>query len=217
MDSEEDTSCCCCCTGNGNKNRGHRRKAKKGRFCSCFGDSNPPREFEDEIYSEICSNNHSGKGQFFGFKKFKERPLNVNCWKGQKRPKSLKKGHFGDSNPQENLKMKFTLKYVSIDFLGIIFFSSELIDSDSKWIRQKFKKCIFKSSRFFFIFTCILPDYVFHERSKESWKNSHLKTCEMVSLGGGKTYFGEIALKWWIFRHEKKCFWLILYHSFWSS
>jgi hypothetical protein len=37
------------------------KKAKKGRFCSCFGDSNPPREFEDEIYSEICSNNHSGK------------------------------------------------------------------------------------------------------------------------------------------------------------
>ena len=28
-------------------------------FPGCFGDSNPPREFEDEIYSEICSNNHS--------------------------------------------------------------------------------------------------------------------------------------------------------------
>ena len=45
-----------------------------------------------------------------------------------KKDKKLKKGHFGDSNPQENLKMKFTLKYVSIDFLGTIFFSSKLVD-----------------------------------------------------------------------------------------
>ena len=79
MDSEEDTSCCCCCTGSGNKNRGHRRKAKKGRFCSCFGDSNPPREFEDEIYSEICSNNHSGKECFFLFvKNFKKLYKRIN-------------------------------------------------------------------------------------------------------------------------------------------
>ena len=38
---------------------------KSGNCCtksqiSCCGfESNPPREFEDEIYSEICSNNHS--------------------------------------------------------------------------------------------------------------------------------------------------------------
>ena len=37
---------------------GGRSKLRRyfGRFC---GDSNPPREFEDEIYSEICSNNQS--------------------------------------------------------------------------------------------------------------------------------------------------------------
>ena len=33
-----------------------------------------------------------------------------------KKDQKAQKGHFGDSNPQENLKMKFTLKYVSIDF-----------------------------------------------------------------------------------------------------
>ncbi len=29
------------------------------RVLFCWGDANPPREFEDEIYSEICSNNQS--------------------------------------------------------------------------------------------------------------------------------------------------------------
>jgi hypothetical protein len=119
LDSEEDTSCCCCCTGSGNKNRGHRRKAKKGRFCSCFGDSNPPREFEDEIYSEICSNNHSGKGYFLVVK---------NTKKGFKRQIRLKKAKKGQRRPkkavcvpvlvtqihQENLRTKFTLKYAPI-------------------------------------------------------------------------------------------------------
>ena len=31
-----------------------KKKAKKSQ--KGHGDSNPPREFEDEIYSEICSN-----------------------------------------------------------------------------------------------------------------------------------------------------------------
>ena len=51
LDSEETTICC------GSKGKNRRRKTKNG-LC-CFGDANPPREFEDEIYSEICSNNHS--------------------------------------------------------------------------------------------------------------------------------------------------------------
>lgn len=49
---DDQTSCCCCGTSS---SKGKR----KGLCSSCFGDSNPPREFEDEIYSEICSNNHS--------------------------------------------------------------------------------------------------------------------------------------------------------------
>ena len=50
----EETTCLCCC-------KRKDQRSKKGNTCwSClFGDSNPPREFEDEIYSEICSNNHS--------------------------------------------------------------------------------------------------------------------------------------------------------------
>ena len=31
-----------------------------------------------------------------------------------------------------------------------------------------------------------------------------LKTWELISLGGVKTHFGKVALKWCIFRHEKK-------------
>jgi hypothetical protein len=27
----------------------------------------------------------------------------------------------------------------------------------------------------FYFFTCILPDYVFHESPKEIWKNSHFE------------------------------------------
>lgn len=66
---EESDSCWCCCltTNTGNKDlRGghnhhlhHHHRRPKRHFCWCFGDANPPREFEDEIYSEICSNNHS--------------------------------------------------------------------------------------------------------------------------------------------------------------
>jgi hypothetical protein len=55
LDPEGEPGCC------GEKRHQHRRHHKSARFCCpcLFGDSNPPREFEDEIYSEICSNNHS--------------------------------------------------------------------------------------------------------------------------------------------------------------
>ena len=36
------------------------------------------------------------------------------------------------------------------------------------FIYKKFKKQ-------FYFFTCILPDYVFHESSKEFWKMSHFE------------------------------------------
>ena len=47
-----------------------RNNGKSGNCCatsqiSCCGfESNPPREFEDEIYSEICSNNHRWVNHF---------------------------------------------------------------------------------------------------------------------------------------------------------
>merc|ERR1719376_35082 len=43
------------------KNYGHEPKSRGGLMC-CWGvcgDANPPREFEDENYSEMCSNNRS--------------------------------------------------------------------------------------------------------------------------------------------------------------
>ena len=52
---DDDTSCC---FGSKKSHRGIRRKTKPS-LCCCCTDSNPPREFEDEIYSEICSNNRS--------------------------------------------------------------------------------------------------------------------------------------------------------------
>ena len=51
---DEDSSCCF-----GSKRNQHRRRKTKSKICCCCNESNPPQEFEDEIYSEICSNNHS--------------------------------------------------------------------------------------------------------------------------------------------------------------
>ena len=39
--------------------------------------------------------------------------------------------------------------------------------------------------------------------SKNFGKRAILKIWELISLGGVKTHFGKIALKWCIFRHEK--------------
>ena len=60
-----------------------------------------------------------------------------------------------------------------------------------------------------YLFTCISPDYVGHENLRvldfrEFWKILILKIWELISLGGVKTHFGKLALKWCIFSHEKK-------------
>lgn len=54
----------CCCFGRRKKKQKRQRQMRRHTrclncCCPCLGDSNPPLEFEDEIYSEICSNNHS--------------------------------------------------------------------------------------------------------------------------------------------------------------
>ena len=41
---------------------------------------------------------------------------------------------------------------------------------------------------------------------KNFGKLTILKIWELICLGGLKTHFGKLALKWCIFRHEKKCF-----------
>jgi hypothetical protein len=53
---------CCCRRQSPGHRPGRRDKGSWGSSsmcCTLCSDSNPPREFEDEIYSEICSNNHS--------------------------------------------------------------------------------------------------------------------------------------------------------------
>ena len=46
-------------------------------------------------------------------------------------------------------------------------------------ISEKFRKKIV-------LFTCILPDYVFHESPKEFWKNSHFENMRAGFLKGVK-------------------------------
>ena len=77
---QEDSLCC--------GNRKNRRR--KGGIC-CFGDSNPPREFEDEIYSEICSNNHSVRQvSIFGAKIQSLKPFRkVQFWRENSKSANL--------------------------------------------------------------------------------------------------------------------------------
>ena len=52
------------------------------------------------------------------------------------------------------------------------------------FINEKFKKI-------FHLFTCILPNYVPHEITKEFWKISHFWNMTASFLWGVKTHFGE--------------------------
>ena len=47
------------------------------------------------------------------------------------------------------------------------------------------------SDNTFYFFTCILPDYVAHDITKEFWKNSHFENMRAVFLWVVKTDFGE--------------------------
>ena len=78
--------------------------------------------------------------------------------------------------------------------------------SKRKW--QKFtysRNLLMKSSKDNFIFLL-----VFHlimclmNAAKNFGKIAILKIWELISLGGVKTHFGKLALKWCIFRHEIK-------------
>ena len=53
----------------------------------------------------------------------------------------------------------------------------EVIDSYSKWIRQKCYQFFIKEKlkKTFYFLTCILPNYVPHEITKEFWKSSHFE------------------------------------------
>ena len=67
------------------------------------------------------------------------------------------------------------------------------------------KNWLVKSSEYGFIF--LLAFYLIMclmEAKKNFEKIAILKTRELVSFYGVKTHFGQIALKWCIFRHEKR-------------
>ena len=49
----------------------------------------------------------------------------------------------------------------------------------------------------FYLIMCLM------KALKNFEKIAILKIWELVSLGGGKTHFGKLALKWCIFRHEE--------------
>ena len=57
------------------------------------------------------------------------------------------------------------------------------------------KLLLVKSSESTFVFTCILPDYVFHESLKEFWQNRHFENMRAGFLKVVKTHFGKLALK----------------------
>ena len=63
----------------------------------------------------------------------------------------------------------------------------------------------------------LLPAFyriIWHMTSSKSFdKIAILKIWQLVFFWGVKTHFGKLALKWYIFRHEKK----ILCHNFWSN
>ena len=77
-----------------------------------------------------------------------------------------------------------------------------------KWKAQKyFQKCYYcKVQKTILFFISTLPDYVGHEIFDVIFgKIAILKIWELFSLGGVKTQFGKLALKWCNFRHDFIC------------
>ena len=80
------------------------------------------------------------------------------------------------------------------------------------------KKLLVKSSENGFILVPAFYLIMCLMKAPKNFENiAILKIWELVSFGGGKTHFGKLALKWCIFWHEKKIFYLILCRSFWSN
>ena len=63
---------------------------------------------------------------------------------------------------------------------------------------MKTSENIFIFSPVFYLIMCLM------KAPKNFEKIAILKTQELVSFWGVKTHFGKLALKWCIFRHEKK-------------
>ena len=67
-----------------------------------------------------------------------------------------------------------------------------------------------KFTKWFYIFTSILPEHVSPESKRILKKYPFLKIWQLVFFWGLKTYFGNWTLKLCIFRHGKNCFSQIL-------
>ena len=74
---------------------------------------------------------------------------------------------------------------------------------ETKMTKVFSKILLIKSSRNNFIFLPVICLMYFMKSSKNFGKKAILKTWELISLGGVKTYFGKVALKWCIFSNEK--------------
>ena len=72
-----------------------------------------------------------------------------------------------------------------------------MINSDSKQKAQNYIQNFVKKKfrKQFYLLTCILPDYVFHESFKEFWQNSHFEKMRAGFLKGVNFHFGKLALK----------------------
>ena len=96
------------------------------------------------------------------------------------------------------------------------------VDSYSKWIRQKFYQFFInkKLKKSFYFFTCILPNYVALEITKEFWKNSQFENmltgfllrCQnslrweicLICHWNLKCWFMEAKVVFWICYGPKK-------------
>ena len=74
--------------------------------------------------------------------------------------------------------------YKTVSFL----LKSDLLKTIQISIQFFFNK---KFKNGFYFFTCILPDYVAHDITKEFWKNIHFENMRAVFLWVVKTDFGE--------------------------
>ena len=90
--------------------------------------------------------------------------------------------------------------------------------SETNRTKEYSKKLLIKSPGDNFIFLPVFYLIMWVMKAPKNFgKITILKIWELISLGGLKTHFGKLALKWCIFRHEIFYFELKLCPSFWSN
>ena len=126
---------------------------------------------------------------------------------------------------QSNCTAKNTVLYIPLGrssfywicccFFGPLFMHkmvNNLISSATLWsemnrTKVSHKILLMKSSENHFIFLLVFYLIMWvMKASKNFGKIAILKILELISLWDVKTYFGKLALKWCIFRHEKRIF-----------